>query len=410
MDSPKLSVAIVGGGMCGLACAFVLSQAGYKVNVFEAGPKFEPVGAGVSLGENAVKVLRKMGILDAVLARTPPPGPMTDTRLRYLAGTEGHQVLYEIESHMSDDPMLAIYRPTFVDAVADLLDPSTVVFNKRCVSIAESGSATVIHFADGTTHEADLVIGADGVRSKVRNFVNDNAVQENMKFMNTAAFRGLIPHDLLLQAGLKTDMITRPVVFAGKDQHIVCYGIQGGRLINVVAYVVNRDIPPSPPLGSSWVTTIPEDEILGHFDGWGPDATLVMRHMVKSSQWSVHALDPPLEAFVRGRVALIGDAAHAMLPYLGAGIGQGLEDVYVLSELLKSPKIDVSKLESVLQLYSSLRSGRANTYLTRSDQLGGIYQSYVPGKEAHFASEIVKFRVPDLYDIESAVHDALQTM
>ncbi len=120
-----------------------------------------------------------------------------------------------------DDLGLGIYRPVFLDAVVGLLDPSIVHFNKRCVSITSTEVTTVISFTDGTKHKADIVIGADGVRSVTRNYVVGEGVQKHMVYTNTIAYRGLISLEDLKAAGLQTELETRPIMFVGLNK--VCF-------------------------------------------------------------------------------------------------------------------------------------------------------------------------------------------
>ncbi|KAJ7789406.1 salicylate hydroxylase [Mycena olivaceomarginata] len=298
-------VAIVGGGMCGLACAVGLAHRGIRADVFEAAPKFDEVGAGVGLGSNALRALKGLGVLDAVLARSDE-AQQTARRMLYLSGVGAHEQVYDYETSSvftTADNGIGIYRPAFLAAVLPLLpDSSATHFNKRCTSISTTASGSqCIHFADGTTHEADLVIGADGIKSISRNALVDPA-KRPLQFTNTVAYRGLV---------------TGP-----------------------------------------WAEVVPQQELLDSFDGWGHD------HMKSPGKWCIHALTP-LDTFVRGKIALVGDAAHAMTPHLGSGVGQGFEDVFVLCELLGHSSTNLSNLEP-----------RANMVLKESFRAGVIYENF----------------------------------
>ncbi|KAG7452203.1 FAD/NAD(P)-binding domain-containing protein [Guyanagaster necrorhizus] len=388
------TVAIVGGGMCGLACTVGLSKSGIHVDVFEAGSKFEEVGAGVGLGPNALRALKGLGLYEAVLSRSDTPSP-TFRQFLFLSGLGEHEVIYDYP-RTADDLGLGIYRPVFFDAVVGLLDPSTVHFNKRCVSLTTTETTIAITFADGTTHEADLVIGADGIRSVARNFVVVDAMQKHVTFTNTVAYRGLIPLEDLEAAGLQMQLSTRPIALVGLNKHFVIYPIHGDKRINVVVFMSKRDIPPQPPLPSPWVTAASDGELQDQFQEWGRDARIIVDHMKASSKWSIHALNPPLASYCRGRVVLVGDAAHGMPPHLGAGAGQGFEDVFVLCELLKNDKVTKSNLEvpvtrvvqDALQAYTEVRAPRANWVLERTIEAGQIYESYQPGRETQEVTKL----------------------
>ncbi|KAK0480944.1 hypothetical protein IW261DRAFT_1475388 [Armillaria novae-zelandiae] len=396
------TVAIVGGGMCGLACAVGLSRSGIRVDVFEAGSKFEEVGAGVGLGPNALRALKGLGLYEVVLSHSDAPRP-TFREFLFLSGLDENKVVYDYPPTPEDDLGLGVYRPVFLDAVASLLEPSTIHFNKRCVSITSTENSTVISFTDGTKHEADLVIGADGIRSVTRNYVVEESVQKHMVFTNTIAYRGLIPLEDLQAAGLQTQLSTRPYY------HFVIYPIHGDKRINVVVFVTKSDIPPQPPLPSPWVAATSDRELQDHFQEWSRDARIIVDHMGASIKWFIHTLDPPLGSYSRGRVVLVGDAAHGMPPYLGAGVGQGFEDVFLLCELLKNDKVTQSNIKDALRAYTEVRLPRANWVLERTTEAGQIYESYQPGMETQEATRLTNIWDPIWHhDLDADVDRAIE--
>ncbi|KAK0477221.1 salicylate hydroxylase [Armillaria luteobubalina] len=402
------TVAIVGGGMCGLACAVGLSRSGIRADVFEAGSKFEEVGAGVGLGPNALRALKGLGLYEVVLSRSDAPRP-TFREFLFVSGLDENKVVYDYPPTPEDDLGLGIYRPVFLDAVAGLLDPSIIHFNKRCLYVTSMETSTVISFTDGTKHEADVVIGADGIRSVTRNYVVDESVQRHMVFTNTIAYRGLIPLEDLKAAGLQTQLSTRPIMFVGLDKHFVIYPIHGDKRINVVAFVTKSDIPPQPPLPSPWVAETSDRELQDHFQEWSRDARIIVDHMGASIKWFIHSLDPPLRSYSRERVVLVGDAAHGMPPYLGAGVGQGFEDVFLLCELLKNDRVAKSNIEDALRAYTEVRLPRANWVLERTTEAGQIYQSYQPGMETQEATRLTNIWDPIWHhDLDADINRAIE--
>ncbi|KAJ7168296.1 hypothetical protein C8R43DRAFT_1121462 [Mycena crocata] len=390
--SKDFRVAIVGGGMCGLACAVGLAKFGIQADVFEAAPKFDEVGAGVGLGPNALRALKGLGILDVVLARSDD-AEEADRRMLFVSGHEEHRQMYDYNDSSvftSADSGIGIYRPTFLDGVLPLVDSKATHFNKRCTSITTSPSGVnSIHFADGTTYKADLVIGADGIKSISRNAVVGTG-DKLLQFTNTVAYRGLVPLETLRRDGVKADLGNRLHCFVGMDKHLIVFPIKSGKIvlylprdletaekflqINIVAFATDNSVPVgSREVTGPWVQSVPQQELLDEFEGWGHDVTAMLNHLKNPSKWFIHTLSP-LKTFIRGKIALVGDAAHAMAPHLGSGVGQGFEDVFVLCQLLGHPSTNLLNLEAVLEAYRAVRQPRSNMVMERSFRAGVIYE------------------------------------
>ncbi|KAL5490522.1 hypothetical protein ACEPAI_5355 [Sanghuangporus weigelae] len=406
-----LKVAIIGGGVCGLAAAIGLIRAGLDVDIYESATKLGEIGAGVGLGPNAVRVLKELNILEEVVASVFPEKP-APRLFRFLFGTGDQEVIYDYPVGPEDDG-LGIHRVTFIEALIHLVDPSKIHCKKRCIGIRAlpSGRVQVI-FSDGTSAEADVVVGADGVRSIVRTYVleGETAFTEGVtsgsangnpdvggtegdlkapptsrilrvKFTNYTAYRGLVPVEKLKSLGVKIDLSDRLHCFIGDCKHILTFPIKGGTVINVVAFSYDSSIlwdgKPLPP-GTPWVAPRSTEELLATYEGWSEDVRLLLGCISSPSVWSIHAVDPPLDSFIRGRVALVGDSAHAMLPYLGAGAGQALEDALVLVKLLALSQTTAENVEEVLKAYDTVRRPRANMVLTQSTLMGLVYDCLGP--------------------------------
>ncbi|KAJ3802246.1 FAD/NAD-P-binding domain-containing protein [Lentinula aff. detonsa] len=374
--SKDFTVAICGGGLCGLTCAVAFARAGISVTVFEASTFSQEAGAGVGLGPNAIRALKGLGIFDAVLAHSDQRKP-APRLFSFVSGKNPHDCIFDYETNCEDPVALAIYRPAFLEAVLALLDPSIIMFRKRCTSldVSETGKH-ILHFADGTTHEADLVIGADGVRSVARRYVIGDVPKNPLVYANTVAYRGLIPTEDLQKAGIQTDLTRRPICFLGLGKHIICFPIKGATVINIVVFLAEHDEPLQSELPYPWVESVSQDELKDSCKDWGHDPMIILDHLTNPSKWSIHALDPPLQSYVRDKVVLVGDASHAMLPHLGAGVGQGFEDVSVLVQLLTHPQTQKSNLCDVLARYNDVRPPRANDVLEASARMGRLYDSF----------------------------------
>ncbi|KLO12590.1 FAD/NAD-P-binding domain-containing protein [Schizopora paradoxa] len=381
-----LRVAVVGGGICGLICAVGLTKAGVNVHLYEAAPKFGEVGAGVGLGPNAIHVLKELELLDKVVAKSDLPKPEIRP-CHFVSGYGDHEVIYDYPVK-PEDVGLGIHRVAFLDAIAPMADPARTHFNKRCVSLSESsdGSEVVIHFADGTTASADIALGADGVRSVVRTYVVEGVEGYtspgrfvHASFTNSLVYRGLVPTAKLVEVGVRTVMNKTVVSWNGLDKHIVTFPIKGGTIINIAAFVTDRSKPPSlEPLPQPWVTQHSTEEVLSEFADWGPDVRAFLGCLENPSAWAVHSVNPLLDSYSRGRVAVLGDAAHAMLPHLGAGAGQSLEDALLLIRLLSHSETKSTNVELVLQAYDMMRRPRGNHILESSIKSGLIYEGHGP--------------------------------
>jgi len=255
-----------------------------------------------------------------------------------------------------------------------MIDPSLVHFNARCVSVSTVASGShVLHFAGGSSYEADLVIGADGIKSVVRSFVSDDL--KGLAYSNTVAYRAVVPSDTLERAGVTTNLRNQPLNWVGPDKHIITFPIQARKLINIVVFSTNSGVPVgSVDSPSPWVQSASQEELLGDYSGWGDDVITMLKQIKNPSKWYIHFLDPPLPSYVRQRVVLVGDAAHAMLPHLGAGVGQGFEDVFVLCALLGHARTRARNLDAVLKAYDTIRVPRANMVLEMSTAAGDIYE------------------------------------
>ncbi|KAI6135499.1 hypothetical protein EV401DRAFT_1901140 [Pisolithus croceorrhizus] len=401
--SKAFHVAIVGGGLCGLLCAVYLARSGIKVDVFESASKFREVGAGIWLGTNALRALDEMGLKDAIVSHAdgavPALSPFT-----FVSAKKGHQLIHSYQLR-AEDETLGIHRAACLEALAELLDPAAIHFNKRCTYISQGNSSQpVIHFKDGTSFETDVVIGADGIKSAVRQAISGETARLGAKFTKTVAYRALFQFDDIRRVSMQTDLSCDPHCFVGMDKHIITIPIRGSKILNVVIFYTDHSLPDSmeiPP--NEWVTPASRNEVLAKFSDCGPDVQKLLSLIETCNKWCIHAVDPPLGSFVKGRVALAGDSAHGMCPHLGSGFGQGIEDALILCRLLTHSAIDLFNVQvSVMSMPSDYLNGihaqkallvydricrpRANMVLTRSAWAGEVYESL-----PHKADDNAKF-------------------
>jgi salicylate hydroxylase len=338
MGTRPLRVAVVGAGVGGLTAAIALRARGFEVEVYDQVRELSEIGAGVSLGGNGMRVLDALGLGAATRAMSA-----NLQRITFHHWKSG-DIAYE---HPMGDwyderfggPFLGIHRADFHQLLLDAYDGSPI-WGRRCVAVDESPSGVELSFADGSSASADVVVGADGLRSVVRGHVTG---AEEAAFSGMSCYRGLVPVDKV-PGGSRFGL----TFFLGPNRHLVVYPVRGGELINFVAYV------PDPSWSvESWSFKSSAAEAAGAFEGWNPTVTTMLTHADEVGRWALYDREP-LRHWSTARVTLLGDAAHPMLPHAGQGSNQALEDAAALAFSL-----------ATLQRYERLRKAR-----TRQIQLG----------------------------------------
>ncbi|VDB84930.1 unnamed protein product [Peniophora sp. CBMAI 1063] len=430
MSSQKdFTVAIVGGGIVGLVCAIALAREGIDVDVFEAASRYGEIGAGIGMGANAMRVLKDLGLLDDILARSESIHSAQNSA-QFVRGAEPHDIVYDYPKENAMNG-LGFHRAAFLDIIAGLL-PNNVRshFNKRCTSVFSAPSDRVrLRFADDTEHEVDLLIGTDGIKSAVRAQVL-GADGDRLVHTGTSAFRALVPTQRLRAAGVREEFLTSgPRIYLGQEKHIFAASIMGGALFNVAAFTTDFAHAMT-PAGSqdswaNWVSPTSKDEILAAFEDFGPDVRKILECIDgPANKWAIHGLYPPLETHVGSvtadgdakdtkNVVLLGDSAHAMLPHMGAGASVGIEGAYVLKSLLSHPQAKLANLSDILRAYSEARVPRAHYVAIGSKRAGDVYQGHGPSgssDEQRRADLDLQWEGVWKYDCQAEVARAVKTL
>ncbi|MGC6371941.1 salicylate 1-monooxygenase [Pseudomonas sp. K2I15] len=374
-----LQVGIVGGGIAGVALALDLCRHPHlDVTLFEAAAAFGEVGAGVSFGANAVRAIEGLGIgkpYELIADRTPQP--WQDIWFEWRRGADAGYLGASVAPGVGQS---SVHRADFLDALAKQLPEGIARFDKRAVSAQETGDRVRVQFTDGTDYECDLLIAADGIKSSLRDYVLQGLGQPLVapRFSGTCAYRGMIDSEQLREAyraaGVDEHLINVPQMYLGLDAHILTFPVKQGRLINVVAFVSDRSDPkPVWPKGTPWVKSTSQAQMLEAFAEWGDAVRVLLECIPEPTLWALHELDE-LAGYTHGRVGLIGDAAHAMLPHQGAGAGQGLEDAWLLARLLGDPRVLEGNVQTVLQVYDAIRRPRACRVQRTSWEADELYE------------------------------------
>ncbi|KAJ3543230.1 hypothetical protein NM688_g5882 [Phlebia brevispora] len=413
----NLEVAIVGGGVCGLTCAIALRKQGIPVQVYEAAAHFGEIGAGLGIGSNSVKILKKLGLIEDIVKQSEGGGKgRPGGWFQFLSGKEGHELIYDYTTPPGEGS-IGIHRAKFLDALIKHIDPGLVHFHKQCTEVVEpdfKGSKLTLQFADGTNATADIVLGADGIKSAVRGAVLGADPHSVIAFSNTVCYRGLVPTELVRSAGITRDYRDRPICYVGHNKHMIVYEIQGGTLVNIVAFAANHNAPLEQQLSDvPTVTPVDSETLLKEYQDFGSEVTGLLRCVQKPNQWTIDVVYPALQSYVQGRVALLGDAAHAMLPHLGAGSGQGIEDAEMLAELLGHPQTTLENVEEILKVYDEIRRPRAQKVWEGSVHAGRVVDGYGP---SGMSADGLRKDIPGMWDfvwrhdMEGNVQQAVQTL
>ncbi|WP_297835507.1 salicylate 1-monooxygenase [Pseudomonas sp.] len=374
-----LQIAIVGGGIAGVALALDLCRHPHlNIQLFEAAPAFGEVGAGVSFGANAVRAIEGLGIgkpYELIADRTS--APWQDIWFEWRRGTDAGYLGNSVAPGVGQS---SVHRADFLDALAQQLPPGIACFDKRAVQVDEVDERVRIRFTDGTQYECDLLIAADGIKSSIRDYVLQGLGHPAVvpRFSGTCAYRGMIDSETLRAAYRAADidehLINVPQMYLGLDGHILTFPVKKGRLINVVAFVSDRSSPdPQWPQDTPWVKNTTQADMLQAFSSWGDAVRVLLECIPAPTLWALHDLEE-LPGYVHGRVGLIGDAAHAMLPHQGAGAGQGLEDAWLLARLLADPHVTAENVKPLLGAYNDVRRPRACRVQRTSLEAGELYE------------------------------------
>jgi salicylate hydroxylase len=339
---PTLRVAVVGGGIGGLATAAFLHKAGQHVTVFEQAPSLKGVGAGLVMAPNAMRLLRRMGVMEQVLTT----GVRLETGWEFRRWSDGSVLSAEDLdvrcAELYGEDTYVLHRADLLAAIKSAVPECIVRLGSRVSSVAQSTDGVSLVLADGSVHEADVLIGADGVHSVVRGTI---AAPTPAEYSGMCAFRALVP------AESAPEFARRPAqtLWIGPDRHLVHYPISGGRQVNLVAFAPAGDFK-----RESWTAVAELEEFLAEFAGWDPRLEALIRAADRPGRWAL--LDrQPLTQWTVGRISLLGDAAHPMFPFFAQGAAQSLEDAAVLATCLTRHAEDPQR---GLVEYSSLRIGR----------------------------------------------------
>ena len=333
-----LRVAIIGGGIGGLFAANALSAHGLRVSVHEQALALGEVGAGVFITPNAVRQLERVGLAPAVEKFGARVGPGS----AYFRHDGTPIAPVQVTDANGWNACFGMHRADFIHLLAANLPEGVVQTGQRAVAFEQDRDCARVRFANGAIIEADVVVGADGIHSQLRPHVFPPSTPV---FHGTISYRGLVARERLPHWPMD-----RWQMWAGPAKHFLVFPVRHGAMVNYVGFV-----PTDQEMKESWSAPGDPEALRREFVGWDRRIGEVLAQVDRTFRWALYDREP-LPTWTKGRLTLLGDAAHPMLPHLGQGANQSIEDGMALATMLAAAV--AAEVPAVLLAYERLRRER----------------------------------------------------
>jgi salicylate hydroxylase len=379
MAKPK--IIIVGGGIGGLFTANALIAKGFPVTVYEQAPALGEIGAGVYITPNSMRHLQRVGLGELV----EKWGARVGAASRYYRYDGTPIAPVQVTDSSGWNATFGMHRADLIDILASGVPKEVVRTGHRCTGFEQDQNGARVSFDNGSVAEGDIVVAADGIHSALQHYVTPPA---HPVFSGSAAYRGTVPLELVPDWPMD-----RWQMWLGERKHFLVFPLRAGKLINFVGFV-----PASKAIEESWSAPGDANQLRAEFAGWDPQVEKLLRQVQKTFLWALYDRDP-LPCWTKGRLTLLGDAAHAMLPHLGQGANQSIEDGITLATILSRAGRDTAP--AALLAYEGLRRDRVADVQSGARKNGLRYDS-LSGDLAVRDREIVahaEFR-KQLYDYD----------
>jgi salicylate hydroxylase len=347
-----LHALVIGAGIGGTAAAIALRRAGLDVSLFEQTTAQGEVGAGIQISPNASRLLGRYGLGDAMARAAVRPLAIVFRRWQDGRVLGREELGLSIENRY-EAPYYHFHRADLIALLADAFGRKEIKLGRRLVDVEQAETGVTAHFEDGTSERGDLLIGADGIHSQVRERLFG---EEKPRFSGQIAYRGLAPAERVAHLGLPLDVTN----WVGPGGHFVHYFVSSGRFLNFVA--VSEEATWT---REQWSDRGSISDAAKNYEGWHPQVATILTAVDETFKWALFDRNP-LPEWTQGRVALLGDACHPMLPFMAQGAAQAIEDGAALVGCLKHAAFDIP---SAFRAYVTLRKPRATEVQERSRAL-----------------------------------------
>jgi 6-hydroxynicotinate 3-monooxygenase len=344
MTQPR--IAIVGAGLGGIAAALLLQREGFDVTMYEQAPSFSRLGAGIHVGPNVMKILRHLGLEAEIEAMGSHPD-FWYSRNWKDAAVLSQIPLGDFARRTYGASYLTVHRGDFHAMMVRAAAPGSIVYDKRLTGIEDRGQLVRMDFADGTGAEAEIVIGADGVNSVVREHLLG---PEAPRYTGYVAHRAVFPASALAKYGHSFDQCVK---WWSEDRHMMVYYVTERQ----DEYYYVTGVPQAEWTdGIAWVPSS-QEEMREAFAGYHPMVQSLIDACSEITKWPLLERDP-LPLWSRGRTVLLGDACHPMKPHMAQGAAMAIEDAAILARALRA--VGPGDHKTAFELYRANRIERAS--------------------------------------------------
>lgn len=354
-------ILVAGGGIGGLVAALALLQRGASVRVFEQAGELREIGAGVQISPNGSRILDALGLLDEARSAGLQP---TGKEIRLWNSGE-RWPLFDLGGSAESEygfPYLMLHRAdlhTLLARAVMRIAPDAISLGSKVVAVEQDTRSVTVSLSNGTRQSGDVLVGADGVHSIVRDAVGERA---RASFTGCMAWRGVVSIDRL-PAHFRRAVGTN---WVGLGRHVVTYPLRRGELVNFVGVVERDDWTVE-----SWTERGSREECAQDFVGWHPDIQILIGAIEEHYKWALLSR-PPMQRWSYGRITLLGDACHSMLPFMAQGAVMAMEDGFVLARAIAERQ---GKPADALADYERVRMARANRCVSAAERNRQVFHN-----------------------------------